>query len=390
MYRYSLPISITLHLLVVIIGRLAPSFTKPLDDAIYSTVTIHYDREQKVKSNNISSNPSITNESQTKYSPTKQIYSPPPSRTQKTVGTNSTVQGNNKTPQIKTPAKPQPQSKPQPKKSLTPPIKPPTPPKKAQEITPRNRLKVSPSTSNIIKDPDFSVKWPTRTSRPFDSNITEQARPVANKQNTGVVKKNGPIDLKLGIADTLRVTGSDSEDKSESAKDPNKVSSSSIAFSRPPGSRAIGVFSSSRSDLVDGEVSLLNQKATQYSVFVSRVSESVFARLRTLGWERLSHYQLRALTGMTKIEALMSLDGKLLNYTVLESSGLKAFDDLVIDSLKNSLRDPNPPQSAAVEDPRYGKVIKFVFVSRSWSRLTPTPRSRSGEIRWLYLGTGLL
>lgn len=390
MYRYSLPISITLHLLLVIIGRLAPSFTKPLDDAIYSTVTIHYDREQKVKSNNISSNPSITKESQTKYSPTKQRYSPPPSRTQKTFGSNSAVQGNNKTPQIKTPAKPEPQSKPQPKKNHTPPIKPPATPKKAQETTPRDRLKVSPSTSNNFKDPDFSVKAPTSTSKPLGSTASQQARPVPNKQNTGVFKKNGPIDLKLGIADTLRVTGSDSEDKSESAKDPNKVSSSSVAFSRPPGSRAIGVFSSSRSDLVDGEVSLLNQKATQYSVFVSRVSESVFARLRTLGWERLSHYQLRALTGMTKIEALMSLDGKLLNYTVLESSGLKAFDDLVIDSLRNSLRDPNPPQSAAVEDPRYGKVIKFIFASRSWSRLTPTPRSRSGEIRWLYLGTGLL
>lgn len=383
MYRYSLPISITLHLLVVIIGKLAPSFTKPLDDAIYSTVTIHYDREQRAKSNTISSNPRNTKDAQTKYSQTKPRYSPPIVRSQKAINPKSANQGNLFPPQTKTPPKPQPVQ------NRKPPIKAPTAKKSGQEITPRSPMKAPTGTGTNIKDPDFSVKAPSEYAKSM-KNVPplEQSRAVTKNQNSRV--KNQPIDLKLGIADTLRVTTSKVEDKSESARDTDKGNSSSVAFSRPPGSRAIGVFSSSRSDLVDGEMSLLNQKATQYSVFVSRVSESVFARLRTLGWERLSHYQLRALTGMTKIEALMSLDGKLLNYTVLESSGLKAFDDLVIDSLRNSLRDPNPPQSAAVEDPRYGKVIKFIFASRSWSRLTPTPRSRSGEIRWLYLGTGLL
>jgi TonB family protein len=180
--------------------------------------------------------------------------------------------------------------------------------------------------------------------------------------------------------------------KVESASRPSAPPSISQykAFSRPPGSGAAFLGSGGLSDylpnLPDGDITLLNAKASQYAGFVRRVAVQVFAQLRTRGWENLSASEVRRIGDFTTVEAILSKDGKLQEVRLVESSGSVAFDTVLGDAAKAGAKDPNPPPGAVASDGR----IHFIFKARSWSSTSANPRNGAfRESRWLLLATGL-
>jgi len=175
---------------------------------------------------------------------------------------------------------------------------------------------------------------------------------------------------------------------------PNSSSQSSLsdyqAFSRPPGTGAAFLGTAGISDhlpnLPDGDITMLNAKASTYASFVRRVAIQVFTQLRSQGWERLSRQQIQQLTNFTTIEAVLSKQGALLGVKIHDSSGSSPFDAVVHQSVSAGAKDPNPPPGAEAQD----GLIHFVFKARSWSQMAPNPRSGMvSEHRWLLLATGL-
>jgi hypothetical protein len=176
----------------------------------------------------------------------------------------------------------------------------------------------------------------------------------------------------------------------KSSQAPSQSLSEYQAFSRPPGSGAAFLGTAGISDhlpnLPDGDITLLNAKANTYASFVRRVAVQVFTQLRAQGWERLSGQQIRQLQDFATIEAVLSLEGKFIRASLVETSGSSEFDSVVNLSVTNGARDPNPPPGAAAKD----GLIHFIFKARSWSQMGFNRRSGApAEHRWLLLATGL-
>ncbi|MBX7138661.1 MAG: TonB family protein [Oligoflexia bacterium] len=162
------------------------------------------------------------------------------------------------------------------------------------------------------------------------------------------------------------------------------------AFSRPPGSGAarLGITGSADylPNLPDGDITMLNAKASRFAVFVQRVATQVFGQLRTQGWDNLLFSDIQRISGFSTVIAVMSPQGKLLSVTVETQSGSERFDQVVYRSAQNGARDPNPPAEAAAPDGN----IHFIFRAKSWSRYGADPRNGApSEQRWLLLATGL-
>lgn len=136
-------------------------------------------------------------------------------------------------------------------------------------------------------------------------------------------------------------------------------------------------------DIPDGEITLLNAKASKYALFVRRVAEKVFGELRASHWRILSIMDAKRANNVTTITATLSPSGKLVDVKIQESSGSAQFDQTVYQSVRNGAWDLNPPSGALGSDGN----IHFVFQSQVKSSFAPTS---SGEARWLMLGTGLL
>lgn len=160
-------------------------------------------------------------------------------------------------------------------------------------------------------------------------------------------------------------------------------------FSRAPGSGA--AFYGTRGspdylpELPDGDLTLLNTKASQYAVFVRRVATRVFGEMRQSGWDFLRASDIIAISDMATVEITMDLSGNLDSIALTESSGSSRFDGVLREAVRKGAGDKNPPPSAALSD---GK-IHFVFKSRSWVRPIVTRAGTPSEQRWLLLGTGL-
>lgn len=161
-------------------------------------------------------------------------------------------------------------------------------------------------------------------------------------------------------------------------------------FSRAPGAGAAFFGSGGTPDylpsLPDGDMTLLNAKASKYATFVRRVAVQVFAALRTQGWESLSGSEINAAGASTLARAILSKKGDFLSVQIVTRSGSASFDAVVASSIKTGARDPNPPVDAAADDGTY----RFIFEARSWAVRASDPRTRApSERRWLMLGTGL-
>lgn len=160
-------------------------------------------------------------------------------------------------------------------------------------------------------------------------------------------------------------------------------------FSRPTGSGAAFLGMRGHSDylphLADGDITLLNTKASKFAVFVRRVATQVFSELRHSGWENLGAGDIYGIRDFSRIRATMNLEGELIEVKLEGRSGSHKFDQTVLAAVKKGARDPRPPPEAAVDE-----KITFTFQAKSWVRQTTDPRSGfPSQARWLLLGTGL-
>jgi TonB family protein len=139
--------------------------------------------------------------------------------------------------------------------------------------------------------------------------------------------------------------------------------------------------------VADGNVTLLNAKANRFAVFVRRVAYRVFTQLRQSGWESLNAQQIGAIHEPVVISAELSLKGDPISVTIARSSGSSYYDQLVQQTIKSSIRDPNPPPAAAGANGN----IRFIFQSQTWSSNGSSRGAGGGimEQRWMELGTGL-
>ena len=206
--------------------------------------------------------------------------------------------------------------------------------------------------------------------------------------NNKDISNNKPLSLKLDNNTLFKNFGNiNSNNKSNQnllSKNQNYK-----PFSRPQGSGAKfdGGFGSSMylPNLPDGDMTLLNTKAEYFAVFVRRVATRVFSELRLSGWENLSKDDIRMINSFSEIEAIMSLDGNILNVKLLSSSGSSSFDDILKHAVKVVGKDNNPPANAKADD----NLIHFIFQAKSWSKMGTNPNGSLGERRWLLLSTGL-
>ncbi|OVE79877.1 hypothetical protein BVY02_01960, partial [bacterium J17] len=219
--------------------------------------------------------------------------------------------------------------------------------------------------------------------------VKELAKKDSSQTNTG--KKANPKTAKLRLnRNALGLALSELEEKREAEqKDDKQVDDKQRAakflnaqpFRRTLRSPGYDSFSYVP-DIQDGEITLLNAKADRYAVFVSRVATQVFGALRRRNWSQLTYSETKQVRRFTKIEAVMSKQGKLLSATVSDSSGSRKFDLVVEGAAKDGTWDQNPPEGAEWSDGN----IHFIFASKTWSR--PGPEGL-GEARWILLGTGL-
>ncbi|MCI5066255.1 TonB C-terminal domain-containing protein [bacterium] len=161
-------------------------------------------------------------------------------------------------------------------------------------------------------------------------------------------------------------------------------------FSRPIGSGARFLGNAGNSDylpqLPDGDITLLNAKASRYAVFVRRVATQVFSNLRASGWESLSSADIRRMKDFSTVHVVLSPAGELLSISQEGESGSRSFDDVLREAVRAGASDPNPPPGALAAD---GK-IHFIFKAKSWSQVGPSRGGRGiAEHRWLLLSTGL-
>lgn len=161
-------------------------------------------------------------------------------------------------------------------------------------------------------------------------------------------------------------------------------------FSRAIGSGAAFFGSGGSPDylpsLPDGDMTMLNAKASKYATFVRRVAVQVFAALRTQGWESLSGSEINSAGASTLARASLDKKGNLISVQIVERSGSPGFDSVLASSIRSGARDPNPPPEAAADDGTY----RFIFEARSWAVRSSDPRTGApSERRWLMLGTGL-
>lgn len=228
------------------------------------------------------------------------------------------------------------------------------------------------------------------------SKRTSEERPQKHAEKpphplTNLRLDTSTLEEKFGAAAERKRKEENTDDSENVSKPPSPPSLSQYkAFSRPPGSGAAFLGSGGLSDylpnLPDGDITLLNAKASQYAGFVRRVAVQVFAQLRTRGWENLSASEVRRIGDFTTVEAILSKDGKLQEVRLVESSGSAAFDSVLGDAAKAGAKDPNPPPGAVASDGR----IHFIFKARSWSSTSSNPRNGAlRESRWLLLATGL-
>lgn len=162
------------------------------------------------------------------------------------------------------------------------------------------------------------------------------------------------------------------------------------AFSRPSGSGAAFLGTGGVRDflpgLPDGDITLLNAKASTYAGFVRRVATQVFALMRQSGWDQLVYGDIRSINDFNTVIAVLSPDGRFLRAELKDGSGNSKFDTILVDAAQRGARDPNPPEGAASAD----GTIRFIFKSRSWAEGGASAQSGAPiERRWLMLATGL-
>jgi TonB family protein len=262
--------------------------------------------------------------------------------------------------------------------------------------------------TNARQQSDRSVEQPEspkaksvqKTEQPNQQRPKEQKRDNERTLDTAPKPQNSPAKLQqltLDASTTINRFGelapksNPQESLSAAIQGGAQASSSGYkAFSRPVGSGAAFLGTGGVRDflpgLPDGDITLLNAKASQYASFVRRVATQVFGLMRQTGWDQLRAPDIRQIGGFSTVRAVLSPSGQLLRVEVLEESGSTRFDLVLSEAAKRGAKDPNPPPGAAASDGN----IRMIFKSRSWVDIGSGGRSGGlVERRWLFLATGL-
>jgi len=234
------------------------------------------------------------------------------------------------------------------------------------------------------KTPPTPQRSESRTAQPEQ---TTPKQPIQPKQPE--IRSLSQLRLDQGTL-LEEFTSKDPTPSSRSSQSTPRPPSSYRAFSRPQGSGAMFQGHAGSPDLIpnlpDGDITLLNTKASQFAVFVRRVATQVFSQIRAVGWDNLRMNDIQSISEFSKVRAVLSPAGELLSVTLESGSGSRRFDQVLVQAAQNGARDPNPPAEAAAEDGN----IHFIFLARSWVQVVPSGRSGAPtERRWLLLSTGL-
>jgi TonB family protein len=228
--------------------------------------------------------------------------------------------------------------------------------------------------------------------------VNKTARNAIAFNENALYRQNGvrdlsSLDLKLDSSTLLEKFPAETKDTQPGSRAQARLDrpiGAYEAFSRPSGSgaRFLGMPGSADyiPDLPDGDITMLNTKASHFAVFVRRVAVQVFSQLRSVGWEHISAADIKAITEFCTVRATLSRQGELISAKIEGASGSPRFDQVVRLAAERGARDPNPPPEALSSR----DTFEFIFKARSWVRLRSNPRTGTpAEARWLLLGTGL-
>lgn len=249
--------------------------------------------------------------------------------------------------------------------------------------------KVAPPTKAQIPAKPSQAKYEASNIKKEPPSKVIENNPLITKQSSNQLHPLG----NLRLDDKTLLEKFSSKEKSNDQQQSNSAAEpppSYEAFSRPPGSGAaiLGIRGSNDylPNLPDGDLTLLNTKATQYAVFVRRVATQVFGQMRRSGWESLQSSDIMKIDSYSTVHAILNQKGDLISAKIEVSSGSPRFDDVLLAAVKYGARDPNPPEGAKAHDGLY----HFIFKSQSWSRMAHNARNGAPlERRWLLLATGL-
>lgn len=139
-------------------------------------------------------------------------------------------------------------------------------------------------------------------------------------------------------------------------------------------------------DIKDGEITLLNTKASVYAVFVRRVAIQVFNQLKQSARYGITYNEVSSMQNPATITATLDANGKLLHADIAEKSSSQAFNKILLDSVKNKASDPHPPPAALNANNQY--IFIFQSIMQSQRVRSPSPQGYS-ERRWIMLRVGL-
>lgn len=245
------------------------------------------------------------------------------------------------------------------------------------------------NTKRAQKLPKSPGKAPTQ-SAPKSTEKVYKKQDIVSKKSSSVVSKK-PLDLKLSSAKLLT---SDSRATKTVSEEPAQQNTSSPQppqkpFDRPAGAPALFLGKGGVPDVIpnvrDGDITLLNTKASEYAVFVRRVATRVFSSFSQKGWQVLSPDLIRSLKGPAHVKVTLRKDGQVRSVEILNSSNQGIFDSLLRDSASKGSSDPNPPLGAQNKD---GEIVLH-YLAMSWVRIDPSPRGPARQQRWLQLQVGM-
>lgn len=140
------------------------------------------------------------------------------------------------------------------------------------------------------------------------------------------------------------------------------------------------------SNIKDGDITLLNTKASKHAVFVRRVAIQVFNKLKASSWNSLSYREIKNLNIPALVTAILNKDGSLKKVIINKESNSNRFNNTIKEAVKYGANDPHPPISALATDGKF----HFVFQSQITSKLYSRQNGAQYEKRWLSLSVGLL
>lgn len=256
---------------------------------------------------------------------------------------------------------------------------------KRQIISENNAPEIEPKEARFLSDKNTSTekemihRGSGGSPQAIKQNIEKrEANKAAEPPSSSIIEPKKPLTFKLSPSSTesmLERNRAEQSDREKSESLQSKLLSSPGAF----GSQDY------LPSLADGDVTLMNAKASKFAVFVRRVALQVFSFVKTSGLTGVTAAEIREAENSVRYRATLGRDGALIRIEKENASGSGRFDEIVYASVKRGSHDPNPPQEALASDGFY----HFIFDTRVWLRIEQDRGGFPRERRFILLSTGL-